>query len=99
MPNTTVLAPGVYETEEVIKLPTAPAKVAAKVADRRRPGRAEINPALVPLLRKPTTPETEGADTEELWADRAPARGLIVGVMISAVLWIIGLGALALAFL
>ena len=106
MPNTSVLTPGVYEPEAALITPPAP----ARVADRRRPGRvAEVNPALVPLLRQPASPETTSPeivapeivapDPAELWADRAPGRGLLIGVAISVVLWIAGLGALAAAFL
>ncbi len=67
------------------------------VADRRRPGRtAHVNPALVPLLRQQNTGAaavalTVADDLLEEWADRAPARGLMIGIAISLVAWATGI--------
>ena len=63
----------------------------SSVRDRRRPGRLEqVSPALIPLLREPTRyVDDPGFDSDLL----APARGVLVGLLISVPLWaLIGLG-------
>lgn len=69
------------------------------VADRRRPGRlAFVNPALVPLLRQPAdvgpgdeTRDDAGISDEQ--ADRAPARGIMIGIALSTTVWLVGIAA------
>ncbi len=69
------------------------------VADRRRPGRlAFVNPALVPLLRQPAdvgpgdeTRDDAGVSDEQ--ADRAPARGIMIGIALSTTVWLVGIAA------
>jgi hypothetical protein len=61
------------------------------VRGRRRPGRPEqVSPALIPLLREPTRyVDDPGFDSDLL----APARGLVVGLLLSVPLWaLVGLG-------
>lgn len=58
-------------------------------ADRRRPGRTEdVNPALLPLLRRESLLPAPGVDVEQDDDDLAPARGVAVSVLIGALLWI-----------
>jgi hypothetical protein len=64
---------------------------ASGVLDQRRPGRLEkVSPALIPLLREPA----ECADGLDFDSDPlAPARGIVVGLLLSVPLWgLIGLG-------
>lgn len=63
----------------------APAQAAS--SDRRRPGRVgTMSPELLPLLRATTVPDHGDG--------LAPARGIMVGVLLSLVLWaMIGGGA------
>jgi hypothetical protein len=58
--------------------------------DRRRPGRAEVSPDLIPLLRNPVDAEippddTHGADHPR--DDLEPAKGLAVGLLLAVPLW------------
>ncbi len=69
-------------------LKAAPAKAdesvthASGAQDRRRPGRLEqISADLIPLLRTETARYVDGSD------DLAPARGIAVGLLLSALLW------------
>jgi hypothetical protein len=59
------------------------------ISDQRRPGRLEhVSPALIPMLRKPGQ-YVDADDSDPL----APARGIAVGLLLSAPLWaLIGLG-------
>lgn len=65
--------------------------------ERRRPGRrSHVDPALIPLLRR--TPDADVQlppfDLEEdQMADRAPSRGIFIGVAVSALLWVCGIAA------
>jgi hypothetical protein len=59
------------------RLSGPPAQAAS--SDRRRPGRiGNVSPALIPLLRATTVPDDDGL---------APARGIMVGLLLSMVLW------------
>jgi hypothetical protein len=71
----------------------------AVVTDQRRPGRrAQVNPALIPLLREPTRYVDGTAAVEITAADedsdaRAAGRGMVVGLVLSVPIWAaIGLG-------
>jgi len=68
--------------------------------DRRRAGRQDVNPVLVPLLRDPATgaagldqtvsPETAYRDylgTDPFHDPLAPARGIALGLSISMLFW------------
>ena len=63
--------------------------------ERRRPGRRSfVDPALVPLLRR--TPDLDAVlppfDLEkEQIADRAPSRGILIGIAVSVLLWVSGI--------
>ena len=59
-------------------------------AERRRPGRQDVSPALLPLLRGQQGPIAEAARVaaEEDSHDLAPARGIFLGLLISLPLWI-----------
>ena len=73
----------------------SPAKAAPSKSDRRRAGRQEVNPVLVPLLRRPDAanapPMAEAApiltDIDHISSELAPARGIALGLMISLGLW------------
>ncbi len=55
---------------------------ASGAPDRRRPGRLEqISADLIPLLRTETAQYVDGSDS------LAPARGIVVGLLLSALLW------------
>ena len=71
-----------------------------EVADRRRPGRKEVSPALVHLLRHAAeggavlTPESDASAPGPIAADRAdqedgcaPVRGILFGLALSIPLW------------
>lgn len=60
------------------------------VADRRRPNRIEqVNPALIPILRTGEIPPDLGETIEFDEPDQmAGARGILIGVAISAPLWV-----------
>ena len=85
-------------------LNTEPAKVGAFVADvaavpdQRRPGRLDrVSPALIPLLRDPAqcvdAVSCVGTASCEDTDPRAPARGIVVGLLLSVPLWaLFGLG-------
>ncbi len=75
-------------TETLLQLsliePTAPVK------DRRRPGRlAEVNPELLPLLRRTVTPVDDllARAAEARRTQLAAARGFGFGLMFSIPLW------------
>jgi hypothetical protein len=85
-------------------LNTTPAKAGAfaadvaAVLDQRRPGRLDrVSPALIPLLRDPvpcvdaaSCVGTASYDDSDL---QAPARGIVVGLLLSVPLWaLFGLG-------
>ena len=76
-------------------MPSAPALSSGM--ERRRPGRrSHVDPALIPLLRR--TPDTDAQlplfDFEEdQMEDRAPSRGIFIGVAVSALLWVCGIAA------
>jgi len=68
--------------------------------DRRRAGRQDVNPALVPLLRNPATgaagldqaagPDTAYRDyleTDPFHNSLGPARGIALGLSISMLFW------------
>ena len=66
------------------------------LADRRRPGRTEVSPALVPLLRGQPAPMVmldivnDASLLESDWDTvdtLRPARGIAYGVMLSLPLW------------
>ena len=73
------------------------------LVERRRPGRRmSVDPALIPLLRR--TPDLDALlpvfDVEqERLADRAPSRGILWGIIISALLWAGGFAVFAWAVL
>ncbi len=103
MPQTTLLTPGTDATDQpadaavpatpsIAPVSTTPAPDVA-VSDRRRPGRSSVHPVLVPLLRQPGS-VADQSDAVEEWEDRAPGRGLVIGVSISILFWAIGLVAL-----
>jgi hypothetical protein len=73
-------------------LKAAPAKAGESITyasgspDRRKPGRLEqmleqISTDLSPLLRTETAQYVDASDS------RAPARGIVVGLLLSALLW------------
>lgn len=66
-----------------------PSPSPAAVADRRRPGRVNYtSPTLVDMLRGQPDATAEPAEaTDELEDGLAPARGIVLGVMIGAVMW------------
>jgi hypothetical protein len=79
-------------------------------AERRRPGRTEIDPALVPILRRPSgaasQPDQRHAEDEDTprpplscdeQDDLEPSRGMIFGVMLSLPLWGVIFGAARIA--
>jgi hypothetical protein len=79
----------------------APHEDTATLADRRRPGRVDFqNPNLIDLLRKPgdaplpAEPEPAVPDAEFDEMDEgdvlAPSRGLFLGMMLGAGLWVAG---------
>jgi hypothetical protein len=61
----------------------------SRQSDRRRPGRQDVSPALLPLLRGQPGPSAEadyvavGEDGQDL----AAARGICIGLLISVPLW------------
>ena len=66
-------------------------------SDRRRPGRQEADPALVPLLRAAGTAIPDNAEPPNLRTTPAlppgehadgPARGVALGILLSVPLWI-----------
>ena len=69
----------------------APDGVDADTAsDRRRPGRTEVSPDLLPLLRNPAgaeipldEPHVSGDARDDLGA----AKGLVIGVLLAVPLW------------
>ncbi len=75
------------------------AKTGVVSLDRRRAGRREVNPALLPLLRAPSegdfalappvseTPFRDFLETDPYSEDLAPARGILVGLMVSMLFW------------
>ncbi len=73
--------------------PVVPAVLPAGM-ERRRPGRREhVDPALIPLLRrKPDQEATLPAFElhEDRMADLAPSRGIVIGVLVSIVIWVAG---------
>lgn len=77
----------------------APVTVLPAGMERRRPGRREhVDPALIPLLRR--TPELDATlpafDLEnERQADRAPSRGILIGLILSALIWVTGVAIVA----
>ena len=79
----------------------APPLVLPSWMERRRPGRREkIYAALIPLLRRKPDQDTllPAFDLEEeRFADRAPSRGIIIGIGISALVWVAGILAVAVA--
>ena len=54
--------------------------------DRRRPGRIDANPALIPLLRGEAAPTPDA--TFDGSDDLAPSRGIAFGVLLSIPAWI-----------
>ncbi len=80
--------------------PPVPALLPAGM-ERRRPGRREyVDPALVLLLRR--TPDLDATlpsfdVNEERLADRAPSRGIVIGILVSILLWIAGIAGLVAA--
>lgn len=89
MDDMTVILP----VDGTTKAVTAPAHETplGYVADRRRPGRlAYVNPELVTLLREPVDALDE-AESAEDWADRAPSRGIMIGMGLSSVIWLVGI--------
>ena len=77
-----------YDQAPTIEPP--PSKVAN---DRRRPGRREVPPVLIRLLRSPSGGDLLDVGPDSLASeqddDLAPARGLIIGVILSSALWAI----------
>ena len=69
--------------------------------ERRRAGRLEVNPALVPLLRDPAnsaaaldplqpfpdTPYRDFLEADPFHDQMAPARGILLGLSISMLFW------------
>jgi hypothetical protein len=82
------------DSDPVVELPTAPAEVSV-VVDRRRPGRIEHkNAALIAILRRPPPGSAEALsstlDDESLETttdDLISARGIVIGLLLSAPLW------------
>lgn len=66
--------------------------------DRRRPGRRDVDPNLVGMLRGEFDPEAAPPDPEETWSvqefrrqcgdDLAPARGIFSMALVGLCLWI-----------
>ena len=84
-----------------------PTDEAGFAIERRRPGRRDVSPELIPLLRRPTGDGVLRADLTPgnlddepaLPADRdalAPARGVAVSLLLSLPLWCV-VGALGFA--
>ena len=71
-------------------------------AERRRPGRADIAPGLIPLLRRSGgTIRSIDGDFVGKWAPRepiAPPRGIALALVLCTPIWI-GLGGLLYAFI
>ena len=66
--------------------PSSSTEQSISASDRRRPGRrTEVNPELIPLLRgqQSAPPAIDFDETDEC----AAARGVCVGVLLSAPLW------------
>lgn len=60
---------------------------AAPKSDRRRPGRMQYaNSALIALLRTPVK-SGSAADSERNGDDLAPAKGIVVGSLLSILFW------------
>ena len=56
-----------------------------QVVERRRPGRiAHVSPALIPLLRDSNVLPDSGESPENAMA---PVRGIVFGVLLSALFW------------
>ena len=68
--------------------------------ERRRPGRQEhVDPALIPLLRYTPDPHATlpAFDLEgDRLADLDPFRGIMIGLVVSAVIWVGGVTVVAL---
>jgi len=66
-------------------------RLAGVADDRRRPERLDhVNPTLIPLLRgtlAPGLPLNDGADLAHNRGELAPAAGIAVSVVLSALLW------------
>ena len=62
-----------------------------EIKTRRRQGRKDVNPHLIPLLRSPATLEIpaplDEVDVSFLRDNLAPARGIVYGLVFSALLW------------
>ena len=76
--------------DESRKLEGASDAPASEHADRRRPGRQDVNPSLIPLLRK--GPLGRGTDVYDQLAPRsredlAPGQGIMVAVLLSGLFW------------
>jgi hypothetical protein len=72
--------------------PTAPPPSSSVIEDRRRPGRQDASPHLIPLLRDPigTDPDALLREPTDPSSDRkelAPAIGILVGLALSVPLW------------
>jgi len=67
----------------------------ALVEERRRPGRAPVSPALLPLLRRGgadaiTEPQPEFTEAEVEWEaedSMGPSRGIVFGLILSLPIW------------
>jgi hypothetical protein len=82
--------------------PDSQAAAPVAAGDRRRPGRTQYrNPWLLALLRRQPAPAFEpmpAASLRDQEDGLSPARGIIIGVAMAAVLWsIIGLAAWSIA--
>ena len=62
----------------------------ATLFDRRRPGRMDVSPSLVGLLREPALGQPDDSDAGEafhLHDPVAPLKGILLGVALSIPLW------------
>jgi hypothetical protein len=80
------------------RAPASTSKSSDVAEDRRRPGRAEVNPHLIPMLRDPAGLDSDlllrdSTDPSPDRQDLAPAIGILVGLALSVPLWAI-IGAL-----
>ncbi len=90
-------------TDTIIDEDTELAATEAQIIafDRRRAGRQEVSPVLVPLLRQPAqgtgtiemlptlaeTPYRDFLESDPFHDQMAPARGILLGLCISMLFW------------
>jgi hypothetical protein len=74
------------------QVPAVPPTSSSVIGDRRRPGRSDISPHLIPMLRDPAgldpdVPLRHSADPSPDRKELAPAIGIVVGLALSVPLW------------